>query len=234
MSAAAVAKDADLTWRSLALSDLDAIYALHRQAIGEAVRPEVVKPETKDFFAGILSGRGRMEGVFCGGLLVAYGVLQTALPAYDDPRPYIGAAPDAAVVKLAGASVAVAFRGRGLQRALIAARVGLVYQTDILFATSAPANQPSWMNLLAEGFSIRALVPYYGGHLRYLMVRDGTQVAPVREMQLAAGDVEQQIACLTAGWRGVAARTTSDGMRIRYVIGGDDDRLGPGPGGSRD
>ncbi len=220
-----------MSWRTLAPADLDAIYALHRLAIGEAVRPEVVKPETKDFFAGILAGRGRVEGVFADGALVAYGVLQTVLPTYDDPRPFIGAAPDAPVAKLAGASVATAFRGRGLQRALIAARVGLVYQTDILFATSAPANQPSWMNLLSEGFSIRALVPYYGGHLRYLMVRDGTELAPRDEKRIAPGDTEQQIACLATGWRGVAARPTSDGIRILYVFGGEDDRFSQGPGG---
>ncbi|WP_341991527.1 hypothetical protein [Azorhizobium sp. AG788] len=190
----------------------------------------MVKPETKDFFAGILAGRGRVEGVFADGALVAYGVLQTVLPTYDDPRPFIGAAPDAPVAKLAGASVATAFRGRGLQRALIAARVGLVYQTDILFATSAPANQPSWMNLLSEGFSIRALVPYYGGHLRYLMVRDGTELAPRDEKRIAPGDTEQQIACLATGWRGVAARPTSDGIRILYVFGGEDDRFSQGPG----
>lgn len=234
MNVKAAGVDPALTWRTLEPADLNAIYALHRQAIGEAVRPEVVKPETKDFFAGILAGRGQMKGVFHDGALVAYGVLQTELPAYDDPRPYIGAAPDAPVAKLAGASVAPSFRGRGLQRALIAARVGLLYQTHILFATSAPANQPSWMNLLAEGFSIRALVPYYGGHLRYVMVRDGTQVEPRREEQLAAGDVERQIACLTAGWRGVAARPTSDGMRIRYVCGGDDDGFAGGSRGPGD
>lgn len=220
-----------LVWRTLTPSDLEAIYALHRMAIGEAVRPEVVKPETKDFFAGILSGRGRIEGVFASGALVAYGVLQAVLPSYDDPRPFIGADPAAPVAKLAGASVAIAFRGRGLQRALIAARVGLMYQTHILFATSAPANQPSWMNLLSEGFSIRALVPYYGGHLRYLMVRDGTEIAPRAEKLIAAEDTEQQIACLATGWRGVAVRPTSDGMRIRYVLGGNDDRFAQGPGG---
>ena len=231
MSGVAAGAEPGLTWRTLEPVDLDAVYALHRQAIGEAVRPEVVKPETRDFFAGILGGRGRMEGVFSAGTLVAYGVLQTVLPAYDDPRSLIDAAPDAPIAKLAGASVAIAFRGRGLQRALIAARVGLLYRTHILFATSAPANQPSWVNLLAEGFSIRALVPYYGGHLRYVMVRDGTSIAPRTERLIAAGDVEQQIACLAAGWRGVAARPTSDGMRIGYVFGGDDERFGSGPGG---
>ncbi len=211
-----------LVWRALAPSDLDAVYALHREAIGAAVRPEVVKPETRDFFAGILGGRGRMQGVFDGAALVAYGVLQSVLPAYDDPRPFIGAPSTALVAKLAGASVATAYRGRGLQRALIAARVGLAPAGTILFATSAPANPPSWINLLAEGFEIRALVPYYGGHLRYLMVRDGTHIVPHREMLMAATDTEHQITCLAGGWRGVAVQAAADGLRIRYVVRAED------------
>ncbi|MGU3494992.1 GNAT family N-acetyltransferase [Xanthobacteraceae bacterium A53D] len=204
-----------MTWRALALPDLDAIYALHRQAIGAAIRPEVVKPETRDFFAGILEGRGRIEGVFEAGELIAYGVLQHVLPAYDDPRPHIGAPAEAPVAKLAGASVAPEHRGRGLQRALIAARVRLARAGDILFSTSAPGNPQSWKNLLAEGFAIRALVPYYGGHLRYLMVRDGTGVVVEDTRLMSPDDAEGQMALLAGGWRGVAA----DGASIIYVSG---------------
>lgn len=225
MSADGSAAGDALSWRALGPSDLDAVYALHRQAIGEAIRPEVVKPETRDFFAGILGGRGRMVGVFAdtagaGAELVAYGVLQRVLPAYDDPRPYIGAPAEAPVAKLAGASVAPAHRGQKLQRALIAARVGLAQPGDILFATSAPANPASWINLLSEGFAIRALVPYYGGHLRYLMVRDGTDVTPRDTRLMSPADAEGQMALLKAGWRGVAARQGAEGAAIVYVSGG--------------
>ncbi|WP_029004088.1 hypothetical protein [Azorhizobium doebereinerae] len=219
-----------LSWRALGPPDLDAVYALHRQAIGEAIRPEVVKPETRDFFAGILGGRGRMVGVFADGdgadragaepELVAYGVLQRVLPAYDDPRPHIGAPADAPVAKLAGASVAPAHRGQKLQRALIAARVRLAQPGDILFATSAPGNPASWINLLSEGFAIRALVPYYGGHLRYLMVRDGTDITPRDTRLMSPADAEGQVALLKAGWRGVAARQGAEGAAIVYVSGG--------------
>ncbi|GGF89280.1 hypothetical protein GCM10007301_56500 [Azorhizobium oxalatiphilum] len=211
--------DRPLDWRALVPADLDIIYALHRAAIGEAIRPEVVKPESRDFFAGILDGRGQMQGVFDAGELVAYGVLQRDLPAYDDPRPHIGAPADASVAKLAGASVASAYRGRGLQRALIAARVGLARPGDILFATSAPANPASWINLLAEGFAIRALVPYYGGHLRYLMVRDGSSIVPEATRLVLPDDSGQQMALLADGWWGTAARHGDEGAAILYVSG---------------
>ncbi len=217
MNAAVAGLSGELVWRALEAGDLDAIYALHRAAIGEAVRPEIVKPESRDFFAGILAGRGRMIGVFLDDVLIAYGVLQHALPDYDDPRPHLGLAADAPIAKLAGASVAQLYRGRSLQRALIAARVAMAPESHILFATSAPANTPSWTNLLAEGFAVRALRPYYGGHLRYVMVRDGTRVVPRAERLVVPADAGTQSALLAAGWRGVEARSVKGEPHILYV-----------------
>lgn len=223
MTPASSAATGGLIWRELGLDHVDAIYDLHRACIGESVRPEIVKPESRDFFVGILSGRGRIISVWDGPALIAYGVLQRQLPAYDDPRPHIGAAADAPVAKLAGASVEISRRGAGLQRALIAARVAMADPGQILFATSAPANTPSWSNLLAEGFQIRALLPYYGGHLRYVMVRDGTRLAPKAERLMAPSDHEGQIALLRAGWRGVETGDTGTGPHILYVSDAGDE-----------
>ena len=161
----------DDAWQVLNASHLDAIEHLHRLSIVSA-GPDVVKPETRDFFAGLLAGRGRILGCFDGGALIAYGVLQTEILAYDDPRAELGYAPDRGIAKLAGAAVAPSHRGAGLQRASIRQRVALAGDTPLLFSTAAPGNTASLQNLQAEGFEIRATVTRYGGLQRYLLVRE--------------------------------------------------------------
>ncbi|MEP9375485.1 hypothetical protein ABLE91_02130 [Aquabacter sp. CN5-332] len=213
--------DDDLIWRPLGAADLDRVEALHR-AVMAGLGPEVVKPETRDFLADMLGPRGRMVGVFAGEALVAYGVLQHHVPASDDPRAAIGLPFDVPLMKLAGASVALAYRGRGLQRALIAARVrlaldGVAGTPPILFATSAPANSASWGNLLAEGFAIRAIKPYYGGHLRYVMVRNTERMEQEGHMLLDASATQEQAALLAAGWRGVALRDGPSGPSLAFA-----------------
>lgn len=204
-----------LVWRRLGPSDLDAVERLHRQAL-RGTGPDIVKPETPDFFARLLGGRGAGIGVFDDAHLIAYGLIQHDLPAYDDPRPLVGAAPGVAVVKLSGASVDPAYRGRGLQRALIAARVTLARENadgalPLLFSTSAPANVPSWTNLLSERFAVRAVKLYYGGHPRYVMVREGDAPLPHGTLHLPAGAIEAQSSLLAQGWRGVAMEAGADG-----------------------
>lgn len=182
--------------------------------------PDVVKPETADFLAEMLGPRGRTIGVFAGDTLGAYGILQHDVPPADDPRAGLGIACDRPLLKLAGASVAPALRGRGLQRALIAARVALA-EADaavppLLFATSAPANVPSWTNLLAEGFGVRALKPYYGGYPRYVMVRPVAPDAGEAE-SVMEGDPARQADLLNAGWHGIAQRTGPHGPILVFA-----------------
>ncbi|MDG7115669.1 hypothetical protein OVO14_11250, partial [Streptococcus pneumoniae] len=76
---------------------------------------------------------------------------------------------DVPVGRLAGARVAPAYRGRRLQRALIAARVAMAPPGMVLFSTAAPVNTPSWSSLVGEGFPVRDIVARYGGFARYFL-----------------------------------------------------------------
>ena len=210
-----------LSWRPLGASDLPAIEALHRRAIG-AAGPDVVKPEGPDFFPGILAGRGRAIGAFEGEDLLAYGILQHVLPETDDPRATLGVPETVLRVKLAGASVAPEARGRGLQRALIARRVALARTAFagtpiLLYATSAPANFASWSNLMAEGFTVRAVKLYYGGYPRYVMVHQDLQMEAGAEEWLDPADIEGQRRLLAQGWRGSKMIRDPGGVRIAYT-----------------
>ncbi|MCK9516899.1 MAG: GNAT family N-acetyltransferase [Ottowia sp.] len=197
---------AALRWRCLQPTDLDGMEALHRASLA-GFRPEAVKPETRDFLASLLQGRGRVLGAWRGDELVAYGVLQHVLSAEDRIQALLGLAPGAPLLKLAGAAVAPALRGQQLQRELIARRLAWA-DGRAVFATAAPCNPASWHNLLACGFSVRALQERYGGYARYLLARvPGEHFAgdPARGCELGPDALERQRELLAQGWRGVGA-----------------------------
>lgn len=204
MTGSSLAVSPALTLRELTADDLDAVDALNHHAVGPVVDPNVVKPESHAYFETIFAGRGFFKGIFDGPALIAYGILQHDHAAADDPRPSLGLAPGAPVGRLAGARVAPAYRGRGLQRVLISARVAAAPPDMLLFSTAAPVNTPSWASLLAEGFPIRAIQLFFGGYARYLMVRDGSAYDPEHTLLVDPLDTQRQNVLFAEGWRGYA------------------------------
>lgn len=196
--------------RLLGPEDLEEVVALHHLAVGPIGRPDIVKPESREYFESILAGRGRVVGLF-DGPLIAYGILQHDHAPKDETHALLGLPVGASIGRLAGASVAPAYRGRGLQRALIAARVALAPEGMALFSTAAPVNTPSWASLLAEGFPIHSIVRRYGGHARYLMVRDGARYDAVEAETADPLDTRGQMELFARGLRGFARTRLATG-----------------------
>ena len=204
-----------LHWRRLQPHDLDAMHALHLHSI-EGMAVQTVKPETRDFLASLLGGRGRVLGGWTGAALVAYGVLQHDLLADDAPRALLGLPEGAPLCKLAGAAVHRAWRGHGLQRLLIQRLLELAGASSVL-APSAPGNPASWRSLLACGLSVRAVQYRYGGHARYLLARVPGELFRADESQaleLGPQALERQQHLLAQGWRGVAAGRQDGHLRL--------------------
>lgn len=161
---------------------VDAVERLHRRSI-EGIDAGLVKPERRDFFESVFSGRGEVVGAVMEGFddetgvsdgrLAAYGVLLTTLAEGEDAGERIGLGGNAGLAKIAGTGVDPIDRGRGLQRALIRHRVDRAAARGFahLFATAAPANTLSWRNLMAEGFAVVDVVLAYGRLERFLLYR---------------------------------------------------------------
>lgn len=202
-------------FQALDLADLDAIERLHALSLSTFTDRTLVKPETRGFFEAILQRRGAILGYRDGeGALRAYGVLMRELPEGDQTHALLGLAPETPLYKLAGAAVDPAWRGRGLQRVAIRERLRWLAEAGVThgFATAAPGNVVSWVNLLNEGFRIRALVTAYGTLLRYLMVRQAGQERHEGPVEWRAWqDIAWQRPRLAAGWQGVAWRQGAAG-----------------------
>ena len=219
-----VASTDTVRWRNLDPQDAGAVYDLHVAAIARVGQPDLIRPETPEFFKRILDGGGRISGVFDSGGLLAYGVLQWDLPPVEDLRPMFGLAPDAPFAKLAGAAVRPDAWGRGLQESSIACRVAAAADAGLthLYATSAPGNWRSWTNLLNQGFSVRALIEQYGNALRFILYRDLDATASGAEagedgIWCDGADAAAQQHLLGSGHAGVAWRRIGEDRReIRY------------------
>lgn len=205
-------------WQRLTLADLDAMYALHVRSIA-GMEVQAVKPESKDFLRSILDGRGAVIGAWDGDMLVAYGVLQHDLKPEDaalvDGLGWSGKS--ASLYKLAGAAVHPAWRGRGLQKAVIRQRMQLAPAQSVLFATASPWNPASWCNLLACGFAVRDVRYLYGGHARYVLTYVGSEAwegCTTAGQTLQADQLLQQQALLQQGWRGVARGQVAGSLQL--------------------
>lgn len=212
-----------LVIRQLAVSDLEAVDGLHRRSIS-GLGADVVKPEEKKFFEELLGGRGRLIGIEDDDRLVAYGVLQHDLHADDNPREQLGVLPGAELLKLAGSGVDHRYRGKGLQRFLIEERIALAGDCALTFATAAPLNSQSWINLLSCGLTVRALQYRYGGYPRFLMARSGAALSDSLPDQsqpgldIASDDLTRQSELLSKGWRGIEAIENSSFIRYCPMI----------------
>lgn len=202
-----------LRWQPLQPAHLDAMYVLHLRSMA-GLDARAVKPESRDFFAGLLHGRGRVLGAWHGPALIAYGVLQHELTADDQPQALLGLPLAHAVLKLAGAAVEPRWRGQQLQRELVERRLAWAGQQPV-FATAAPCNPASWRSLLAGGLSVRALQYRYGGLARYLLahVPDAPPFVPdpAQAQELGPDALPAQQALLQQGWRGLRPGTRAPG-----------------------
>jgi hypothetical protein len=219
---------ADAPWigeetRLLTIADLDALERVHREIVAGAPLGTVAL-ETTEFLASHLGADGDTVGVLCEGQLVAYGILGLSGPAHARLAGLLGLSAQACgrLAVLDGIGVVPALRGRGVHGYLIRVRLALAdrHGRELVAASAAPANPVSWCNLMRHGLEVRGLARMFGGHWRYLMLRDETSTPSDAPAELVdALDIAGQQRLLDVGWRGVRPGRDRGRPAVRYVDG---------------
>jgi GNAT superfamily N-acetyltransferase len=217
-----------LRLRVLGTGDFDRVRALNDAVIGPIADAGLVVHESDDFLRAHLGPAGVTCGVEADGALVACAVL--GLPDADDPYNFgydIGAdaATRATVAHLDGCVVLPDWRGCGLQRRLADWRMTHARSAGrrIVVSAAAPRNVTSLANLFEAGLEIVALKPKFGGHLRFVLVRDlAADAAPAGGgAWVALDDLEVHRRRLAEGDRGVAFSAGQGAPAVLYRDAGD-------------
>jgi hypothetical protein len=209
--------------RLLTIADLGMLERVHHDIV--ALAPSgTVALETTAFLAGHLGTDGYTVGLFFAGELVAYGILGLSGAAHERLCDLLGLPPRQRerLAVLDGVGVVPAFRGRGAHRYLNRVREVIAgrHGRQLLAASAAPANSISWRNLMRQGLEIRGLARMFGGHWRYLMLRDEDGIpadAPVEFVD--ALDIARQQRLLELGFRGVRPGHRRGQTAVGYAAG---------------
>jgi len=209
--------------RLLTIADLDALEVVHRDIVARAPSGTVAL-ETSAFLARHLQTDGYTVGLFFEAQLVAYGILGLSGAEHARLGALLGL-PAQRCERLAvldGVGVVPAFRGRGAHRYLNRVRQALAdrHGRQLIAASAAPANPVSWRNLMRQGLEVRGLARMFGGHWRYLMLREESGIpagAPARLVD--ALDIARQQRLLDLGCRGVRPGTHRGRAAVAYAAG---------------
>jgi hypothetical protein len=207
----------------LTLADLDALERLHRDIVAGAP-PGTVARETRAFLAGHLGAEGCTVGLWVDRELVAFGILGLAGAAHRRLGDLLGLSAESRerLALLDGIGVVPALRGRGAHGCLCRVRAALAhrYGRQLLGATAAPANAVSWRNLMRIGLEVRGLARMFGGHWRYLMLRDESTTPPAAPAEFVdALDIARQQRLLDLGGRGARPGQHRGRPAVGYVTG---------------
>ena len=209
--------------RLLTIADLETLERVHHDIIGRAPSGTVAL-ETSEFLAGHLGAEGYTVGLFLEGQLIAYGILGLSGAAHERLGKLLdlSAQERERLAVLDGVGVVPAFRGRGAHGYLNRVREALAgrHGRQLIAASAAPANSVSWRNLMRLGLQVRGLARMFGGHWRYLMLRDESRVpadAPAEFVD--ALDITHQQWLLDRGCRGVRPGRQRSRSAVGYVAG---------------
>jgi hypothetical protein len=210
--------------RLLTIADLDALERVHRDIVDRAPLGTVAR-ETSAFLASHLETDGYTVGLFLEGRLVAYGILGLSGAAHGRLGSLLGLSKQRCerLAVLDGIGVVPALRGRGVHGYLNRVREALAdrHGRPLIAASAAPANPVSWRNLMRLGLDVRGLARMFGGHWRYLMLRDESSIpADAPAALVDALDIAHQQRLLERGCRGARPGHHRGRPAVGYVAGG--------------
>ena len=208
--------------RELYLDDLANILDVQNEVVDVLENSESLATLSKEEFEFILSGNGRLLGVFADDRLIAF--RSTLVPEVDNEHLGLDVGLDitelSTVIYQEISSVSPLYRGHGLQRlmAVVLMKQLEMGQFRYVCATVAPFNIPSLKDKFSQQMEIAALKEKYGGMLRYVFVKNLRCIQNVYngERLIPMEDTVTQQKLLADGWRGTGMAETLDGWIVQY------------------
>lgn len=156
---------------------VDEIFAIMSGVAAQMEHPEYYVIDDRDYVARHISQEGFtllwMEGETVAGFLIVH------LPRPGDEHNLgndLGFSPRQLLLSahMESAAILPQFRGRGIQKKLLAAAGGRVRQMGFQYSlcTVHPDNLPSFNSLLSLGYQVAATKLKYGGKLRHIMKKE--------------------------------------------------------------
>lgn len=223
---AAFAHLPELRTRILVPDDFPAWSALRDTVIAALPNPDfyVREDDEQGFFAAHTEPRGETIGVFAHGALVAYAMVGFPEPgAADNLGATIGLDPDyhPKVTHLSSCMVLPQWRGRGLQRTLLAARLALAHARGrpLCMAMVSLHNHSSRHNLLRQGLHIAwtGMIDGLQRHVTMIDLQHGLHFDMGDEKLLPSDDFPALQQAGAAGYTGIGEVRDAAGVRLRYV-----------------
>lgn len=223
---AAFASHPELRTRILVREDFPAWNALRDTVIAALPNPDfyVREADEQAFFVAHTEPGGEAIGVFAHGALVAYAMVGFPdASAADNLGAVIGLEPvhHPKVTHLSSCMVLPQWRGRGLQRTLLSARLALAHARGrpLCMAMVSLHNHSSRHNLLRQGLHIAwtGMIDGLQRHVTMIDLQHGLHFDMGDERLLHSDDFcALQQAC-SAGYAGIGEVRDAPGVRLRYV-----------------
>lgn len=223
---AAFAHLRELRTRILVPGDYPAWNALRDTVIAGLPNPDfyVREHDEREFFAAHTAPSGETIGVFAHGALVAYAMVGfPEADAVDNLGATIGldATSHPKVTHLSSCMVLPRWRGRGLQRTLLAVRLALAHARGrpLCMAMVSLHNHSSRHNLLRQGLHIAwtGMIDGLQRHVTMIDLQHGLHFDMGDEKLVASGDFAALQQVGLAGYVGIGEVRSADGVWLRYV-----------------
>lgn len=185
----------------------------------------VREDDERAFFDAHTEPAGETIGVFAHGELVAYAMV--GFPACGGAALNLGstiglsAAQQGRVTHLSSCMVVPAWRGHGLQRVLLAARLSLAHARGrpVCLAMVSLHNHSSRHNLLRQGLHIAwtGAIDGLQRHVAMIDLEHGLHFDMADEILLPSGDFAALRDAAAAGYACIGEVRDASGVRLRYV-----------------
>lgn len=221
-----VFKDADLSVKFLTQDDIPQLIATRNEILSLLPHPDLyVREEDELGFLQFHCGEhGKTIGLFDGDRLIGYAMLGFPNAFAPDNMARMVGLPLAHwghVAHFASCMIHPDYRGRGLQRSLVFARLDLARLLGLstCLAMVSPHNHASRDNLFRQGFHLvwSGMIETRRRHILMRNLDDSPPQAPLEPHQVVIHDFEAQSILLNQGFVGVAQDHTHDKTLLTFI-----------------